>query len=225
MGWVQALVRWLRRLVRRGERQSWIRVLEQYHAPGASVLRLHDPSIPGSVELWRIDRHYEDLKFFICVINIAKLRQELGEMGDREARREARRGVAADLWEQVHRSADICATHFWITGWDTPTTGIDRHGRYYRSRRLADVELLAVDLQGVAGAFAGDRYALRFARKIILQLAANEFRELGHHVSWQAAVRRINWLQWLEGLATSTNGIAVDHVLQPKRTRSPGRRY
>jgi len=94
---------------------------------------------------------------------------------------------------------------------------VDARGRAYKSQRTTGTQLLAVDLQGAAGSFAGDRYAQRFAHKIIKQLSANDFREMHYHRTWQIAVRTINWAEWLEGLAQSRNGIDPNHVLQPRK--------
>lgn len=217
--WLKQFLKWLRKVLGSpSARSHHIKIVEQYHNGGAvSVLRLNDPTIPGAVDLWRIDRHYEGTKFFICCINVAKLREDLALLGDRELGSQSRGGLAGSLWQQIADQADILATHYWITGWDKETNGTDIQGRYYRSHRVSGLNLLACDLQGAAGAFAGDRYAIRYARDIIKRLAANEFRELAHHRTWVAAVKAIDWHQWLEGMSRSRGGISDTHVLCPKR--------
>lgn len=221
--WLKQFLKWLRKLLGTPTARNPIEIVEQYHNGNVSVLRLKDPTIPGAVDLWRIDRHHERIKFFICVINVARLREDLALLGDRGTSAKAGRGMARSLWQQIAQQADVLATHYWVTGWDRETSGVDRQGRCYRSHRVCDVDLFACDLQGAAGAFAGDRYAARYAREIIKRLAANEFRELAHHRAWAAAVRAIDWHQWLEGLSRSNAGISDTHVLCPKRVRRPVR--
>jgi hypothetical protein len=216
--WLKEFVAWLRRAIGfQVDRRPAVRITEEYHADGISVLRLDDASIPGCVDLWRIDRHHEGIKFFICLINLQLLREDLSLPNGRNALNDNhRRGLVNDLQQQINGQTAILATHYWITGWHRNYTGIDRNGKQYQSSRADSVACLAVDLQGVAGVFAGDRYARRYARRIIQQLAANEFRELERHHTWQAAVRAIDWAEWLSGLSRSTKrGISPDHVLQP----------
>lgn len=216
--WLKQMLRRLRQLLR--QPQPSLKILEQYHNGGhASVLRLQDPSIPGAVDLWRIDRHHERIKFFVAVINVAKLRADLAGT-NRSTGTNARGGLADHLWGQLGSPATaIAATHLWVVGWDREYSGIDKKGRHYRSHRLADVALYAVDLQGAAAFYAGDRHAHRFAREIVKRIAANEFRELAHHQSWTAAVKSIDWLKWLEALSRGPKGISAQHVLQPPIVR------
>lgn len=217
--WFKQFIRWLRKLVGSSTERSKIKIVEQYHNGGhASVLRLQDPSIPGAVDLWRIDRHHERTKFFIVLINIAQLRQDLAATRSGTASSHDKRGLANGLWSQIASQSDILATHYWVTGWDTEFSGTDSDGRSYRSHRVHDLSLLAVDLQGASGAFAGDKYAVRFARDIIKRIAANEFREFSQHRSWIAAVKSINWVQWLEGASRGSHGISSDHTIQPRRS-------
>jgi hypothetical protein len=218
--WLKQFIRWLRKLLGPSSARNPIKIVEQYHNGNVSVLRLHDPTIPGAVDLWRIDRHHERTKFFVCIINVAKLREDLAVLGDRAVGSPSRRGLAHGLWQQIADQSDILATHYWITGWDKEFTGTDCQGRRYHSHRVSELNLLACDLQGAAGAFAGDRYATRYARDIIKRLAANEFRELAHHRSWDAAIKAIDWPQWLEGLSRSrSGGISESHSLRPKRAK------
>lgn len=219
--WLKDFLKQLRRLLGFSSvERPRIRILEEYHADGISVLRLADPSIAGCVDLWRIDRHHERSKFFLCLINVSLLREDLGLLRTSlDAFANTRAGTLADsLREQFQEQADILSTHFWITGWHKEFEGIDPKGRHYRSQRTVDVCVVACDLQGGSGVYAGDRHALRFSRKIIVQLAANEFREYSHsNKNWQNAVRSIDWVQWLDGLGRTY--IDLTHVLQPKRKR------
>lgn len=220
--WLKNLLKHLRRMLGVQVERSSVKILEEYHSDGISVLRLGDDSIPGCCELWRIDRHkYENIKFFILILNIQQLREQLAERGvSLRAFAHSRGGMAGQLQAQLDEQADILATHYWITGWQYEVAGIDAKGRSYRSNRTRDLQLVACDLQGTAGSFAGDRHARRFVRKVIKQLAGNEFREYNHHPTWQSAVKAIDWRQWLTGLAQSTNsGIDPNHSLQPKKGR------
>ncbi len=218
--WLKQFVRWLRKLLGTSTSRSQIKIVEQYHNGGsASVLRLQDPTIPGAVDLWRIDRHYEGIKFFICVINVAQLREDLAATRGGTVSSYDRRGLANGLWKQIAGQSNILATHYWVTGWDKETAGVDSQGRSYRSHRVSDLQLLAVDLQGIAASYAGDRYAIRFARDIIKRLAANEFRELSLHRSWVTAVQVIDWEQWLEGMSRQL--IDSTHVLRPPKSHFP----
>lgn len=216
--WLDRLVKLLKRALGfKADDRPTVRILEEYHADGLSVLRLEDPSIPGCCELWRIDRSREGIKFFICCLNVAQLREARG----RNYSPIASGQLVDDLQQQIAAQGHIAATHYWITGWSKVYSGVDRKGRAYQSNRTADVRLVAADLQGAAGSFAGDKYARRFARKIIKQLAANEFRELDRNRTWQLAVKAIDWIGWLSGLAQSASGINPNHVLQPLK---PNRR-
>lgn len=216
--WFKQFVKWLRRLLGTPTTRSKIKIIEQYHNGGsASVLRLQDPTIPGAVDLWRIDRHHEHTKFFICIINVAQLREDLAATRSGAASRGDRRGLAGGLWSQIAAQSDVLASHYWVTGWDSETSGVDRHGRNYRSHRVHDLSLLAVDLQGITASFAGNRHAYRFARDIIKRLAANEFRELAHHRNWVKAVESINWEEWLEGMGRTY--IDQTHVLRPRKSQ------
>lgn len=224
--WLNEFLKRLKRLLGfSAAERSKIRILEEYHADGISVLQLEDPSIPGCIDLWRIDRHHERIKFFVCVLNTALLREDLAllrtSLGAIAATRAG--GVADTLQFQLQEQTDILATHFWVCGWHKEFAKTDPKGRHYRSQRTVDVRIIAVDLQGGTGVFAGDRHALRFSRKVIVQLAANEFREYTHHNrNWQSAVRSINWVRWLEGL--SKTYIDPDHVLQPRRKKIKGKK-
>jgi hypothetical protein len=219
--WLDQFLRWLKKTLGLKAERPAVSIVEEYHADGISVLRIRDASIPGCIDLWRIDRHYDRTKFFVCIINIKQLRADLALLGISPKDIAKHRGgkLADHLQQQLQQQESIDATHYWISGWDKAYSGVDKRGRSYQSHRTTDVTALAVDLQGVAGEFAGDRYARRFARKIIKQLAANEFRELEHHRTWQAAVKAIDWAGWLSGLAQSQGGISADHVLQPPRPK------
>lgn len=219
MTWIDRLLKGLKKLLGLQVERARVRILEEYHADGISVFRIQDDSIPGWADLWRIDRHHERIKFFILVLNVRRLRSDLQQPGgDREAVAAVRgRSLVANLQRQLQEQAGVLATHYWITGWERTYNSIDPHGRSYQSARTYLVRALACDLQGVGGEFSGDRYSRRFARQIIKQLAASDFRELSHHRTWQAAVRSIDWAQWLTGLAQSKHGIDPEHCLQPQK--------
>lgn len=222
--WLKDFLRWLRGALGLEADRPRIKILDEYHADGISVFNIEDPTIPGCVTLWRIDKHHEGYKFFLCVISIATLREELGLLGIRreDLLKSRGGGMANNLFQQLKDEDRILATHYWITGWNEPISAIDRKGRRYKSSRTVDVQLLACDLQGIGAAYAGNKYADRFALKIIQQLAANEFREWAYHRTWRAAVKSIDWEKWLTGLAQHPkNGIATDHVLRPLK---PGRK-
>lgn len=203
-----------------------IEIIEEYHADGISVLRLNDPTIPGCCDFWRIDRQREGVKFFVCVLSVAQLRQDLAALGGSDVQAKAiaiasKGQTAQQVQRQIKEQSWVDSTHYWITGWNKEYSSVDGRGRAYKSHRTTDTQLLAVDLQGAAGSFAGNRHAQRFARRIIKQLSANDFREFHHQRTWTIAVKIINWADWLEGLSQSKNGIAPNHVLQP---RKPDRR-
>jgi hypothetical protein len=217
--WLDRFLQWLKKTLGFKAERPTVEILEEYHADGLSVLRIRDGSIPGCVDLWRIDRHHERTKFFICIINLKQLREDLALLGISPKDIAKHRGgkLADQLQEQIQEQENINASHYWISGFDKTYSGVDKRGRAYQSHRTTHVTVLAVDLQGFAGEFSGDRYARRFARKIIKQLAANEFRELHHHRTWEAAVKAIDWAGWPSGLAQSHGGISADHVLQPPK--------
>jgi hypothetical protein len=214
--WLNGFIKWLKKSLGFKSDRPTLRILEEYHDDGISVFRIADDSIPGCCELWRIDRHRERIKFFICCLNIRQLRADLALLGGSGDIAKSRGGgLVGNIEQQIQQQSSIAASHYWITGWHKSFSGVDKRGRNYQSQRTTDVQLMAVDLQGAADEFAGDKYVRRFARKIIKQLAANEFRELEYHRTWQSAVKAIDWVQWLKGLSQSKNGINPEHVLQP----------
>lgn len=221
--WLKDLLKRLRKLLGFSSvERPKLRILEEWHNDGISVLRIADGSIPGCVDLWRIDRHYEQTKFFVCIINVQQLREELAILGVSYSTftKSRGRGLVDHLKSQIQAQNDVLSSHYWITGWHREFSGTDPKGRRYRSYRTVDVQLLACDLQGLAGVFAGDRYAKLYAYKVIKQLAADDFRERNRYSNWQAAVKAIVWAEWVEGLSHSTRGgISPDHVLQPRKAK------
>lgn len=229
--WINRVIRWIKRIFSAGSKRGLLKILENYYSEdgAVSVLRLQDSSIPGCTEIWRVDRHHEKIQFFIAIINLKQLRAELTSLGTSQtALLQTRAGsrLADDIQDQLKAQKNILATHYWITGFREEFSAVDPHGRHYRSSRLARVRILACDLQGAADSFSGDRYARKYARKIITRVANDEFRERAHHRTWQAAVKTIDWASWLEGLSRSHNGgISSDHVLQPQRSTHPRKRH
>ncbi|MBD3882152.1 hypothetical protein IFO70_10315 [Phormidium tenue FACHB-886] len=216
----KSFVRWLKRALGFSADRPALKILEEYHADGISVLRIEDDSIPGCCELWRIDRQREQIKFFICIINTQSQREDLAGAGRTPVSQPRKPKLVDNIEQQIQEQKNILATHYWISGWSKRVHSVDAKGRAYQADRTYDLRLLACDLQGAAGAFAGDKHARRFARKIVKRLAANEFREYGHHRTWQAAVKSVDWQQWLQGLTQSHNGgIDPNHVLQPPKYR------
>lgn len=221
--WIKNLLKLLKRLLGAKLELPRLQKLEEYYADGSAVFRLHDPTIPGAVDLWRIDRHDASGQFFICVINIEQLRAELGQQrASRGDRSQSRAGRIADMLEsQLSAQAHIMATHLWITGWSYSRLKLDKSGRTYRSSELGDVSCIAADLQGVGGAITGDRYPIRFARKIAFRLAERIDRRDNPLKcnTWEEIVKAINWRDWLEGYARARGGIHPEHILQPPRAR------
>lgn len=216
--WINKLLRLLRKLLGAKSESPRLQKLEEYYADGSAVFRLDDPSIPGAIDLWRIDRHDATGQFFICVINIEKLRDELGQQRAGRGDRQQSRSRYTDLLEhQLQAQAHIMATHLWITGWSYSRLKYDKTGRAYRSSELGDLNCVAVDLQGLGGPITGDRYALRFARKISFRLAERIDRRESplRFNTWEEIVKKIDWVDWLEGYARAW--IHPTHALQPPR--------
>ena len=215
--WLADLIQWLKKSLgfKTSDRPT-VEILDEYHADGISVFQIKDGSIPGYCDLWRIDRHHERIRFFICCINVRLLRADLALLGGSSAIAKSRGGgLVGDINQQIQQQSAIAATHYWISGWSKTVSSVDKNGKAYQTQRTSGVQLVAVDLQGAADQFAGDKYIKRFARKIIKQLAANDFKELEHHRTWQGAVKAIDWVRWLTGLAQSKGGIDPNHNLQP----------
>lgn len=220
--WLKRLVRWLRGVLGASVYKGSLKILEEYHTDHFSLLLIHDPNVPGCIDLWRIDRHKENVKFFLLLINPQEFRADLTRLGvgQRDIVSTRTGGLVDGLLKQIQTQKNITASHYWITGWQEEFSAVDRKGRAFHSHRVRHVDLLAVDLQGAAGYYAGDRYARRYARKIIEQLANSEFREYSYHATWQAAVRSIDWAKWLEGASRNPkSGIDPNHVLQPPRSK------
>jgi hypothetical protein len=215
--WLDSLIKWIKKsLGFKSSDRPTVEILDEYHADGISVFQIKDGSIPGCCDLWRIDRHHERIRFFICCINLRSLRADLALMGGSSTiAKSGGGGLVGNLNQQMQQQSAIAASHYWVSGWSKTVSSVDSKGRPYQTQRTSGVQLVAVDLQGAADQFAGDKYIKRFAWKIIKQLAANDFRELEHHRTWQGAVKAIDWVQWLTGLAQSKGGIDPNHNLQP----------
>lgn len=218
--WVRTFVKWLRRLVGRAEPAS-VEIVESYHAPHVTVFRLIERGIPGCADFWKFERHRERITFWICVVNVADMRSDLGIMGISRSDflRNNGRGVAADIAAQLQTQEVFFCSHYWICGFNIPTSGIDSKGRHYVSTRIADIKLLACDLQGIYGAMAGDKFVRFYASQVAYKLANDEFREFAQHSSWRVAVRSIDWIGMLEGMAQRSKlKIAADHKLQVRKS-------
>ncbi len=221
--WITGFLDWLKKLLGvRSNSVAAIEILEEYHSDRVSVFRLRNDSIPGCVEFWKVDHHHESSTFWICCLNLATLRVALAELGTSPTAflKSHHRGVADSIEVQLQEQNKYLASHYWITGLTKPYAGIDAKGRHYKTFRTVSTCLLAGDFQGIAASYAGDRYIRRFAREIAGRVANCEFREYKNHSTWTAAVKSINWLEWLEGLSRGTKGIDPDHCFQPLKSKS-----
>lgn len=218
-GWLKGLIQWLRQLLGlQTAAPSKIEILEEYHAEDGSisVFRIRDRSIPGAVDLWKIERHREGVGWFAIAIDLAQLREDLAGTGLSAARYLQRHHgfLAGQLDRQLAEQSRFFATHYWICGFSQEITGVDSRGRFYRSRRISGLKVLAGDYQGAAGVFNGSRHIQRISRKIVDQIANDKFREFHLHQTWKAAVGAIDWVRWHEGILQSSGGITPDHRLQ-----------
>lgn len=213
------IVSWIRRSIGRPISVKTIQIIQRWDDQGISVIRYKDASVPGLVEIWKIDRHYERFHWFITLVSVAKLREDLAAMriSQHDFIESRGGGVSRQILEQFQEQEDVLATHYWICGFGVPATIVDPQGRAYKTTRITDIQFVAGDFQGFSGAFAGDRYIKLFAYKIVKRLASGEFREMAQHRTWKAAVQAIDWKRWLEGLGQTR--IGVDHVLQPRIRR------
>lgn len=218
---IRRLISWIRRALGRPVASGGsIKIIQRWDAQGISVIRYKDASIPGLVEIWKIDRHHERIHWFVTLIDVAALKQDLATMHltQQDFLESHGSGVSRQIVEQFQEQEDILATHYWICGFGVPATLVDPQGRHYRTTRIEDLCFIAGDFQGLTGVFAGDRYIKYFAYHIVKRLAANDFREMAHHRTWKAAVQAIDWKRWLEGLGQTK--IGIDHTLQPRVRRS-----
>ncbi|WP_143467739.1 hypothetical protein [Leptolyngbya ohadii] len=223
--WIRSFLDWLKSMLGRTPRTSATTVLGEWHSKRVSVFRIRNDSIPGCCEFWKVDHHHEEATFWICCINLAQLRADLAELGTNPGAflRTHHRGMAHDLQSQLEAQNQYLASHYWICGISRPYAGIDPKGRHYRSFRNCHLTLLAGDFQGIADSYAGDRYIRRFAREVASRIANCEFREYRSAATWVAAIKTIDWVRWLEGMAQGKDGIDLHHRLQvrkPKKYRS-----
>ncbi|HEY9697038.1 MAG TPA: hypothetical protein V6D10_07230 [Trichocoleus sp.] len=223
--WLKELLRWLKQMLGIDlALPSHLEILQEYHSDSVSVFRLQDTSIPGCIDLWKIERHHERLSFWICAINLSQLRVDLSErrIVDPLVYVQARHSALAQtLATQIQTQTQYLASHYWISGFVSEYSGTDAKGRHFKSRRIHGVHLLAGDFQGIAGVYAGDKYIRRYNRQIIDQLANDRFRELKYHMTWRAAVSSIDWAPWLEGLCQSYDGgIDPTHRLQVLKAKT-----
>lgn len=191
-------------------------ILEEYHANDVSVVRFADHSVPGLIEIWKITRHQKKYSFWISLINIAAMRQDLALQKttlEKYAATNRKTSIYTSVLEQAKQQQTKFDTHYWICGFSIQSYGIDKQGRHYQTQRLKDINFVSGDFQGYASVYAGDRYIRLFARKVVQALASNEFREFRHHRTWEGAVASIDWLEWLEGLGR--RHIDAHHSIQP----------
>lgn len=215
MGW--SIARCLKRLKRKRKRKR-VFIKESYYSLGLSVFRVDDRNIPGSVELWKVLRYAEGLCFFLSIVNVRSAERELSELhlSEIDIAADCGRIIAARIGEQLQGQATIDASHYWVVGLSRQTHGIDRAGRAYTTERISTLDVYAVDLQGAAASYAGNKYALRFARHIVARIASNQFPGM-ERWGWEGAIERLDWLDWLERLARSPGGIDPNHRIQPRR--------
>lgn len=226
--WIKSFLDWLKKILGRSpESTPAIEILEEYHSDRVSVFRLKNDSIPGCCEFWKVDEHNESTTFWIACINLADLRSALSQLGVSPDTylKSHHRGMAGNIEAKLEEQSQYLASHYWVAGITKPHSGIDPKGRRYKTFRVVSVCLLAGDFQGAAGSFAADRHIRRFAREIAGRVANCEFREYKYHPTWTAAVKSIDWLGWLEGLAQGQKGIDPNHrlqVLKAKKLRGKG---
>lgn len=215
---------WLRGLLGQPQR-STLRILEEQRDPKRAIFRLQDSSIPGLCDYWRINRFSARGQFFILVLDKAQLREDLAA-----GRRGASRGdrlqpqfstVADRLSVQMEAQDLVLATHYWITGWLYPRTSIDSKGRAYQSTAPGRLHVLAVDLQGAAGQFAGNRHARRIARTCAIAVGDRNPKAPLNEADWEMVIQRINWHEWLTAYAQKV--IDPEHALQPLSTKKAPR--
>jgi len=214
--WWLSICTFLKKRLKWRKRITTVRILEQYSDSRITVFRLQDSSIPGCVDLWKLERHDERTIFWLCAINAANLKGELGLPGlgnIKNCVKPSCRRLAESLIQQLQTQSQFIASHYIAVGWIEPTT-INYQGHQYIDLRPVSISLVAGDFQG-ANSDAGDRYVLQYCRRIISSLANDNFRELSNFRSWTLAVKAINWVQFLEGLCRSPHGgISPDHTLQ-----------
>lgn len=223
--WLDSFIRWLKRLLGLNSvAVSHVELLEEYHAENGScsVFRLQDRTIPGAIDLWKIERHREGVGWFCLAIDLPTLRQDLVGTGLSPIAYFQRHHsvLAGNLGQQLAEQQRYFATHYWICGCSTTYAGIDSKGRAYKTRRFSCVKAIAGDYQGVAGAFAGNRHIERTNRKIVDQLANNRFREFTACPTWKMAICSIDWADWHEGILRQS--IAPDHHFQVLRPNPKG---
>lgn len=220
--WIKGFLDWLKRLLTgKSDLEPSVQILEEYHTDRVSVFRLKNDS-PGCCDFWKIDNRDEQTTFWICCLNLGKLRDDLAELRTSPDAylRSHHRGMASSIEQQLAEQSDLISTHLWIAGTTKPYSSVDPKGRSFKSFRTTSINIVSGDFQGAAGYYAGDRHIQRFARQIAERVANCEFREYRYHSSWGAAVKAIDWAGWLEGLAQGINGIDPNHRLQVRRSKT-----
>lgn len=190
--------------------KSSIKILEEYHNQGISVFRYIDHSVPGIVETWRIHRHKEKLQFFVCAVNISRMKEDLSVRPHKNNDQYIHREIATKLKQET----SYATTHYWLCGTIQELYSVaENNGNPTpRTKILCSI---AGDFQGISRYLEPndpDRYIKQINRQIIRQLSSNEFREFGHHRSWKSAVVSIDFYLWVEGL--SRKFIDRDHNLK-----------
>lgn len=191
-------------------------MLEEFYSDHAALYRLHDPSIPGCVEIWRIVHKSASGDLALVLIDLALLRQEIGNQRRSESFLEPwQNKLAGELERTIAAQADVDASHLWLTTWIKPERRTDRRSRRYSVPVANLVGCWAIDLQGASGSIAGNRYASQIARAMAKRILNWESTRLN---SWEDFVNAIPWLLWLE--AYSQKVIHSEHTLRPiKKSR------
>lgn len=215
--WAVGVAQWLRQWFGRKPKYHRPIVLEEIYSKHAALYRLHDRSIPGCVEVWKIVHRQSSADLAIILIDLAALREDLHEQRrhSKQHRLEAwQNRLAGELESAIEAQAYVDASHLWMVTWIKQESRRDKRGRLFSVPTAHLIGVWAVDLQGGPGIFAGNRHASAIARHCAKKILNWEATELN---AWEDFVNAIPWLRWLEVFTQKI--IFSEHVLQPIKPR------
>lgn len=216
LGWIEQLTNWFRSQFQLGQRGP--RILEEYYSDRGALFLL-DCDRPGVVSFWKLVHKSATSDLLIVLVSLRQLREDLAlqQLNNPNAPtyRHWRRAFEVELATQLENQSHVDGTHIFLVAWVSRAATkqrIDGSGRVHRFTATECSVALLCDLQGLTFAWAGEN---GYARKII-EIIAKRLLKLDHPYStWEEAIRRIDWLSWLEAYAQQAIGLT--HVIQPPK--------
>lgn len=213
--WARGFARWIKNFLGRSDDRKPTIVAEEYN-DWAALYQVTDDGIPGCVALWKIVHRHANADLIFMLIDVARLRQELGvRSSGAPARREPwQNTLSRQLALELKAQCDVDASHLVVICWLKQEQKADPKGRRYSLPTAVFVGGWLCDLQGVSGTIAGDRYASQIVKIIAYKIFRTQATRL---VTWEEFVNAFPWLDRLDFWARYYLG--QTHILQPPKPK------